>query len=249
MPRTSQQIFSFRLVARRKTIYEYHRINFNSQDIKNHTLIYLTALSTCLEFTECGLCANNSLDAFKVCKHKHHHSSVSVHLLIFPQNSGLFSLLKCLWCPALLRCSTGTDRKKQEWIQNGCERSQIGDAGMCPALGTKGNNYASQQPVIVPNSEKDKWRHPDTEIPSVETKSHDVSKAAQPHISESRETKSGGAGFVVGLLLPLVVVMSLVAWVLYAYRNPHTKSGQLLIQVKRIFFVSALYRKINRIHS
>lgn len=86
----------------------------------------------------------------------------------------------------------------------------------------------------VPNAEKDKWRHGGTETPSVDTKSHEVSKAALPHIAES-ETKSGGAGFVVGLLLPLVVVMSLVVWVFYAYRNPHTKSGQLLIQVQSNF--------------
>lgn len=100
----------------------------------------------------------------------------------------------------------------------------------------------------MPNTENDKWRHGgDAEIPSVETKSHEVSKAALPHIAESSETKSGGAGFVVGLLLPLVVVMSLVVWVLYAYRNPHTKSGQLLIQVT-IYFHSTLFAKRNRIH-
>lgn len=228
--------FIFRLVARRKTIYEYHRINFNSQDIKNHTLIHLTALPTCLEFTECGKCVTNSLDAFKVCDWR--NILVCSVFVNFYRNSVFFFLFRCCvqcsWCPALLRCSTGTDRKKQEWIQNGCERSQVSVASACTALGTKGNNYASQQPVIVPNSDKDKWRHGDTEIPSVENKMQDVTKAAFPHISESRETKSGGAGFVVGLFLPLVVVMSLVAWVFYAYRNPHTKSGQLLIQVKCI---------------
>lgn len=54
--------------ARRKTIYEYHRVNFNSMDIKNNTLIYLKALPTCLKFTDCAACTNNPMEvAFEVC--------------------------------------------------------------------------------------------------------------------------------------------------------------------------------------
>lgn len=40
-----------------------------------------------------------------------------------------------------------------------------------------------------------------------------------------------GVGMALGLFVPLIMVMCLVLWVFYAYRNPHTKSGQLLIQV------------------
>lgn len=42
--------------ARRKTIYEYHRVNFGNDDIKNGTIIYLTALPTCLTSTDCQSC-------------------------------------------------------------------------------------------------------------------------------------------------------------------------------------------------
>lgn len=34
-----------------------------------------------------------------------------------------------------------------------------------------------------------------------------------------------------GLFIPICLVSCVLLWVLYAYRNPHTKSGQLLIQV------------------
>lgn len=86
----------------------------------------------------------------------------------------------------------------------------------------------------MPSIDKDKWKHSDSDVPIVENKSHDVSKAALPHVADAggNGAKTGAAGFAVGLLLPLVVVMSLVFWVFYAYRNPHTKSGQLLIQVR-----------------
>lgn len=38
---------------RRKTIYEYHRVNFRKEDIKNGTVIYLSALATCPILKNC----------------------------------------------------------------------------------------------------------------------------------------------------------------------------------------------------
>lgn len=53
-------------VVRRKTIYEYHRVNFRQQDIKNWTVIYLSALPTCLENTDCHSCLSNKIPGFQV---------------------------------------------------------------------------------------------------------------------------------------------------------------------------------------
>jgi len=58
-------------------------------------------------------------------------------------------------------------------------------------------------------------------------------KNAQPLADAiSPSGHAGGVNYAVGLLLPCLVVMCLVLWVFYAYRNPHTKSGQLLIQYR-----------------
>jgi len=38
-------------------------------------------------------------------------------------------------------------------------------------------------------------------------------------------------GTVLGCIIPIVALLCAVVWILYAYRNPHSKSGQLLIQV------------------
>lgn len=43
--------------------------------------------------------------------------------------------------------------------------------------------------------------------------------------------KSGGAGRVVLVVLVLLLVCA-VGWMLYAYNNPHTPSGQLLIKYR-----------------
>lgn len=54
-----------KIVARRKTIYEYHRVNLDGQEIQNHTMIHLSALPTCNLYTECVTCTNNQ-EPFKV---------------------------------------------------------------------------------------------------------------------------------------------------------------------------------------
>lgn len=135
------------------------------------------------------------------------------------------------------RCSTGTDRKRQEWIQAGCERSQLRESNVCPAAGTKGNNYSSQQQVTPSptNNNNEPWISSNAEIEKNATKSTaDVKKAALSHALDPDQAKQTHTSFVLGILLPIVVMASLVMWIFYAYRNPHTKSGQLLIQVRRI---------------
>lgn len=134
------------------------------------------------------------------------------------------------------RCSTGTDRKRQEWIQNGCERTLLKDSKTCAPLGTKGNNYASQQqvPSTATNS-NEQWISSNADSnKSSNTPPLDVRKSALSH-ADGDKGKQNNASFLLGILLPIIVVMTLVMWVFYAYRNPHTKSGQLLIQVRHIF--------------
>lgn len=44
--------------VRRKTIYEYHRVAFERGSIQNGTVIWLTALDTCLDFKDCHSCVS-----------------------------------------------------------------------------------------------------------------------------------------------------------------------------------------------
>lgn len=54
------------VVARRKTIYEYHRVNFSGNDITNDTIIMLKALPTCLQFKDCASCLDSNIATFNV---------------------------------------------------------------------------------------------------------------------------------------------------------------------------------------
>lgn len=202
--------------ARRKTIYEYHRVNFESGHIGNDTLIFLQAQITCLNYTDCQSCTE------------------------------AYSELNCLWCPTINRCSTGTDRQRQEWLHKGCDASKITHAGICPKLGEKGNDYkgTTDEPENMPpaasteapidksssvtqssriNNRKMNLDEHDNDTPAAPD--HVNAEHAESHHSKSVKT-------TLGFLIPIGLILSAALWAFYAYRNPHSKSGQFLIQYR-----------------
>ncbi|KAI1896428.1 hypothetical protein AGOR_G00094690 [Albula goreensis] len=76
--------------SRRRTIYEYHRVEIDTTKITNHSAFEFTPLPTCLQHESCDLCISSNL------------------------TSG------CGWCNIIQRCSDGIDRHRQEWLDYGC---------------------------------------------------------------------------------------------------------------------------------
>ncbi|XP_043990592.1 plexin domain-containing protein 2-like [Gambusia affinis] len=76
--------------VRRRTFYEYHRINIPKSNISNSTAVELLPLPTCLQFSSCGPCVTAQIG------------------------------FDCSWCSRLQRCSSGFDRNRQEWVDLGC---------------------------------------------------------------------------------------------------------------------------------
>ncbi|XP_067638787.1 plexin domain-containing protein 2 isoform X2 [Eurosta solidaginis] len=211
--------------TRRKTIYEYHRVNLSNNGISNATIIYLKALPTCLDYKDCAACSNHN------------------------------TAFDCAWCPTLNRCSTGTDRKKQDWQEKGCERIQISDASACPPLGSKGNDAkqennsshnngaANTAPTNLPNVIVDSSNSTQTINENSEHSSDAINATITPEHDDDHATKAmkealeahpqpKRMGIALGFLVPICLVITMMLWVFYAYRNPHTKSGQLLIQYR-----------------
>ncbi|KAH8368399.1 hypothetical protein KR084_010972, partial [Drosophila pseudotakahashii] len=214
--------------ARRKTIYEYHRVTFQQGEITNNTIIKLAAQPTCLGYSDCNACIN--------------HNTTFV----------------CLWCSALNRCSTGTDRKKHEWMQKGCEAAAIRVNSSCPALGEKGNNAAQMKngaansgagsgispstastgssgaPVTEPNVISTRAPHATGQSklePENASGVHMDGKIGNAELSHA-EADNKNVGVAFGFMVPICLVFAVTLWLFYAYRNPHTKSGQLLIQFR-----------------
>ncbi|XP_052556044.1 plexin domain-containing protein 1 isoform X2 [Tympanuchus pallidicinctus] len=76
--------------SRRRTIYEYHRVELDTSKITNMSAVEFTPLPTCLQHRSCEVCVSSTLT------------------------------FNCSWCHVLQRCSSGFDRHREEWLSYGC---------------------------------------------------------------------------------------------------------------------------------
>lgn len=89
--------------VRRKTIYEYHKIDMKKKNmIGNWTAILFKALPTCVSMHTCDACLSQKIS------------------------------FQCQWCDSIGRCSNGLDRNRQEWLLNSCETHHTQLAESCP---------------------------------------------------------------------------------------------------------------------
>lgn len=52
------------------------------------------------------------------------------------------------------------------------------------------------------------------------------------HLDAVHTADNKNVGVAFGFMVPICLVFAITLWLFYAYRNPHTRSGQLLIQVR-----------------
>ncbi|XP_026887733.2 plexin domain-containing protein 1 isoform X2 [Electrophorus electricus] len=76
--------------TKKRTIYEYHRVEIDTTKIMSHSAFKFSPLPTCLQHNTCDRCLRSNL------------------------TSG------CGWCNVLQRCSDGIDRHRQEWLDYSC---------------------------------------------------------------------------------------------------------------------------------
>ncbi|XP_058714197.1 plexin domain-containing protein 1 isoform X2 [Poecile atricapillus] len=82
--------------SRRRTIYEYHRVELDTSRITSLSAVEFTPLPTCLQHQSCEMCVSSELT------------------------------FNCSWCHVLQRCSSGFDRYREEWLSYGCGQQDEG---------------------------------------------------------------------------------------------------------------------------
>ncbi|KAJ8687503.1 hypothetical protein QAD02_023297 [Eretmocerus hayati] len=204
------------ILTRRKTIYEYHRVNFRGTDIKNWTAIYLKALPTCLQMENCNDCLTKVSD------------------------------FDCKWCSALQQCSTGTFRFRQEWLLKNCDKDNVREVQKCPARslipGTSSGSNSGSGPGSGSSTTREYREHVDSRVDNSRHDDEPMAKhlpgkqaASIGHpgsVDSAQDNMNMGVSGVVGVLFVITLVAGLVAWAGYAYRNPHSTSGQMLIRYR-----------------
>ncbi|KAK2564776.1 Plexin domain-containing protein 2 [Acropora cervicornis] len=116
----------------------------------------------------------------------------------------VYGIFPCFHC----RCSDGADRHRAEWESNGCGSVAVkkDTSWRCVDVSTK---FPTTFPTASPERRK------------TSTAVKGLVAAAKQH--QSRNVTSAGA--IVGICIALVLVISVGAWCLYAYRNPASKAG------------------------
>lgn len=200
--------------VRRRTIYEYHRVELTKTRITNSTAVEMTPLPTCLQFTSCSTCTNSQIN------------------------------FNCSWCHRLNRCSSGFDRHRQDWVDNSCpdetkdKLCDIADtthvypftttlvakttARSREATANRDTPPTSQSPTSIPTEDDTKiaLHLRDNQVMPADSAVDRIPGSHQPlHI-----------GLILGILLVALIVVAGVLVTVYVYHHPTSAASLFLIE-------------------
>jgi len=202
------------LTMSRRVIYEYHRIELPLEAVRSGVVFEIKAMPVCISYQSCSECMNSTLAQFN-----------------------------CSWCAVSADhggsfCSdeAGLHRRRQDWLNAQCNK-QIGqvycsgdDQEKHATGGDKSESADKQNQTTASGGKAASTLMPDKFVPM-----QDKGKKASTMEVTAQKIHSGNgmsSGSVVALLFVLGTVIGLVGWVVYAYYNPHTPSGQFLIRYR-----------------
>ncbi|EFX87758.1 hypothetical protein DAPPUDRAFT_306515 [Daphnia pulex] len=209
--------------VRRKTIYEYHKVDKKTEEVTSDSAIYFTALPTCVAFNSCDSCISNTIG------------------------------FDCVWCSTAERCSDGMDRHRQDWLIKGCDKVFVDNIANCslpplvpsstPPMETTiptpaPTKFPPTATTVTPTTKP--WDDFDPSASRVTNVTTSTTTALPIPISEARantedaseDANASNVSSVVGILFLVAIVVGLGGWLFYAYRNPHTPSGQCFIRYR-----------------
>ncbi|XP_035814065.2 plexin domain-containing protein 2-like isoform X2 [Amphiprion ocellaris] len=220
--------------VRRRTIYEYHKVDIPKSKISSSTAVEMLPLPTCLQFSSCGPCVTSQIG------------------------------FNCSWCSRLQRCSSGFDRNRQDWVDHGCPEERrdprclrtlevTNNTSQHPIHTTTPGTATSEQQrtsgmTSTPLSKTTTVSNPSTHSSysrrTISSPQPPTSKSAPDdteialHINDIRDKDAGESdeGLQTGLLAGIVVVMLVMAAAIfmsiYMYNYP-TSSASLFFMERR----------------
>ncbi|XP_040022681.2 plexin domain-containing protein 2 [Gasterosteus aculeatus] len=199
--------------VRRRTIYEYHRVELTKTKITNSTAVEMMPLPTCLQFTSCSSCISSQIN------------------------------FNCSWCHRLNRCSSGFDRHRQDWVDNSCPdetKDQMCDVTDTTYLYPLTTAAVARTPPrsrgATAGGDAASTSHPPTSVPT-----EDDTKIALhlrdnqvPPADSAVDRKSGThplhTGLILGILLVILVMVAGVLVTVYIYHHPTSAASLFLIE-------------------
>ncbi|CAL8315807.1 unnamed protein product [Gadus morhua 'NCC'] len=226
--------------VRRRTIYEYHKVDILKSNISNCTAVEILPLPTCVQFSSCGTCVTSQIG------------------------------FNCSWCTRLQRCSSGFDRSRQDWVDHGCPEERRDPRCVPPADLTKARAHRptnTTTPVSVSSTERHRASATSsTTLAKVSTAtdtttttttsttssggSVTTSAAQDPssspaednakmesHVNEAPEVDGSGQGeeqlqtrLLAAIILPMVIIATVILLSVYMYNHPTSTASLFLLE-------------------
>ncbi|XP_027147743.1 plexin domain-containing protein 2 isoform X2 [Larimichthys crocea] len=221
--------------VRRRTIYEYHKVDILKSKISNSAAVEMLPLPTCLQFSSCGPCVTSQIG------------------------------FNCSWCSRLQRCSSGFDRNRQDWVDLGCpeERRDPRCVQMTDVTNTTSHHltrttapvttttmqHRTSSVTLIPFRKTSTVTNPSTHSSTsrriISTAQIPTSKPAEDdtkmslHIDEARGEQATGdsderlqIGLLVGIVTMMVIIAAAVFTSVYMYNHP-TSSASIFFMERR----------------
>ncbi|XP_034008986.1 plexin domain-containing protein 2 [Trematomus bernacchii] len=222
--------------VRRRTIYEYHKVDILKSKISNSTAVEMLPLPTCLQFSSCGPCVSSQIG------------------------------FNCSWCSRLQRCSSGFDRNRQNWVDLGCpeERRDPRCLRLTDVSNTSSRQLPHTTAAVMTTAMHQRTSSttpapphrtsPATRPPTRSSKSREIISSEQPptsraaeddtkislHINEAARHQDPPAesderlqtGLLVGIVMVIVIMGAAVFMSVYMYTHP-TCSASLFFMERR----------------
>ncbi|XP_065131483.1 plexin domain-containing protein 2 [Paramisgurnus dabryanus] len=220
--------------VRRRTIYEYHRVELQKSKITNSTAVEMLPLPTCLKFSSCEMCVTAQIG------------------------------FNCSWCSRLQRCSSGFDQYRQDWVDSGClheiknqkcgqllDRKPIMRTS-APALHTGVSTVSTQRlttSTTTPTSITSiSSSTSSTKITSTSSSFKNLPPVILTHdyqmdIAEKQREEQMQTGLLTGILVTMVLMVAAVLSTLYMYYHPTSSASLFFIERRRTQWPAMKFRR------
>uniref|UniRef100_A0A673AFP7 Si:ch211-106h4.6 n=1 Tax=Sphaeramia orbicularis TaxID=375764 RepID=A0A673AFP7_9TELE len=189
--------------VRRRTIYEYHKVDILKSKISNSSAVEMLPLPTCLQFSSCGPCVTSQIG------------------------------FNCSWCSRLQRCSSGFDRYRQDWVDHGCPEevhiifsTSSSLSNTQSVTNTSAHSSTNRRTISTPHPPTSKPAQGGL------TKFHCHLCAAGGEETAGQNDERLQIGLLVGIIMVTVVMAAAVLLSVYIYTHP-TSSVSLFLMERR----------------
>ncbi|XP_016338413.1 plexin domain-containing protein 2 [Sinocyclocheilus anshuiensis] len=208
--------------VRRRTIYEYHRVELLKSKIANITAVEMLPLPTCLQFSSCETCVTAQIG------------------------------FNCSWCSRLQRCSSGFDQYRQDWVDSGClietkrqscDRKQSVIRSSTPAVQTGVTEVSITTTTSPTSASSVTTKLTSTPLFIRNLPTSILADDSQMDIIEKQTEEQMQIGLLIGILITMVLMVVAVLATIYMYYHPTSSASLFFIERRPTHWPAMEFRR------